>query len=112
LHSGTIYSGDFVSEYTVTRADIINAVYKEIGLSRTESAIIIESILKHITSTLIRGEEVKLSGFGVFDIKVKKSRMGRNPKTGRDVPISARRVLRFRASNILKNRVNEALTKN
>ncbi len=100
-----------MSEYTVTRADIIDAVYKEIGLSRTESALIVETILTHITTTLIKGEEVKLSGFGVFDIRVKQPRMGRNPKTGRDVPISARRVLRFRASNILKNRVNGALTK-
>jgi len=105
------FQGSFVSEYTVTRADIIDAVYKEIGLSRTESAIIIESILKHITTTLIKGEEVKLSGFGVFDVRVKQPRMGRNPKTGREVPISARHVLRFRASNILKGRVNAALTK-
>jgi len=100
-----------VSEYTVTRADLIDAVYKEIGLSRTESSVIIESILNHITGALIRGETVKLSGFGTFDVRHKKSRMGRNPKTGREVPITSRRVLAFRPSNILKNRVNASLTK-
>ena len=101
-----------MSEYTVTRADLIDAVYKEIGLSRTESSVIIESILSHITGALIRGETVKLSGFGTFDVRHKKSRMGRNPKTGREVPITSRRVLAFKPSNILKNRVNSALTKN
>jgi len=101
-----------VSEYTVTRADLIDAVYKEIGLSRTESAVIIESILSHITGALIKGETVKLSGFGTFDVRHKKSRMGRNPKTGREVPITSRRVLGFRPSNILKRRVNASLTKN
>jgi len=100
-----------VSEYTVTRADLIDAVYKEIGLSRTESSVIIESILNHITGALIRGETVKLSGFGTFDVRHKKARMGRNPKTGREVPITSRRVLAFRPSNILKNRVNSSLTK-
>jgi len=101
-----------VSEYTVTRADLIDAVYKEIGLSRTESSVIIESILNHITGALIRGETVKLSGFGTFDVRHKKSRMGRNPKTGREVPITSRSVLAFKPSNILKNRVNSSLTKN
>ncbi len=101
-----------MSEYTVTRADLIDAVYKEIGLSRTESAVIIESILSHITGALIKGETVKLSGFGTFDVRHKKSRMGRNPKTGREVPITSRRVLGFRPSNILKRRVNASLTKN
>jgi integration host factor subunit alpha len=101
-----------VSEYTVTRADLIDAVYKEIGLSRTESSVIIESILNHITGALIRGETVKLSGFGTFDVRHKKSRMGRNPKTGREVPITSRLVLAFRPSTILKKRVNSSLTKN
>lgn len=104
--------GIYVSEYTVTRADLIDAVYKEIGLSRTESSVIIESILNHITGALIRGETVKLSGFGTFDVRHKKSRMGRNPKTGREVPITSRRVLAFRPSTILKKRVNSSLTKN
>ena len=101
-----------MSEYTVTRADLIDAVYKEIGLSRTESAVIIESILDHIIAALMRGETVKLAGFGTFDIRHKKSRMGRNPKTGREIPISSRRVLGFRPSSIFKKRVNSALTKN
>lgn len=101
-----------MSEYTVTRADLVNAVYKEIGLSRTESSVIIESILDHIIAALMRGETVKLSGFGTFDVRHKKSRMGRNPKTGREVPITSRRVLGFRPSSIFKKRVNSALTKN
>lgn len=101
-----------MSEYTVTRADLIDAVYKEIGLSRTESSVIIESILDHIIAALMRGESVKLSGFGTFDVRHKRSRMGRNPKTGREVLITSRRVLGFRPSNIFKKRVNSALTKN
>ena len=101
-----------MSEYTVTRADLIDAVYKEIGLSRTESAALIESILEHISAALLRGETVKLSGFGTFDVRDKKSRMGRNPKTGREVPITSRRVLSFKPSTIFKNRVNSSLTKN
>ena len=100
-----------MSEYTVTRADLIDAVYKEIGLSRTESAVIIESILEHMISALVKGETVKISGFGTFDVRHKNSRMGRNPKTGREVPITSRTVLGFRPSNLLKNRVNSALTK-
>jgi len=101
-----------MSEYTVTRADLIDAVYKEIGLSRTESAVIIESILDHIIAALVKGESVKLTGFGTFDVRHKKARMGRNPKTGREVPITSRTVLSFRPSNLLKQRVNSALTKN
>ena len=101
-----------MNEYTVTRADLIDAVYKEIGLSRTESSIIIESILDHIIAALIKGETVKLAGFGTFDVRHKRSRMGRNPKTGREVPITPRRVLGFRPSSILKQRVNSSLTKN
>ncbi len=101
-----------MSEFTVTRADLIDAVYKEIGLSRTESAVLIESILEHIIEALMRGETVKLAGFGTFEVRHKKPRMGRNPKTGREVPITSRRVLGFRPSSIFKKRVNSALTKN
>jgi integration host factor subunit alpha len=99
-----------VSEFTVTRADISEAIYKEIGLSRTESSILVESILDHIATSLIKGELVKISGFGTFSVRDKKERMGRNPKTGRQVPITSRRVLTFKPSNVLKDRVNSALT--
>jgi len=100
-----------VSEHTVTRADLTEAIYREIGLSRTESAVLVESILGHIVKALSEGETVKLSGFGTFSVRDKKSRMGRNPKTGRAVEITKRRVLVFKPSNVLKERVNSALTK-
>ena len=99
-----------MSEFTVTRADISEAIYKEIGLSRTESSVLIESILDHIADALIKGELVKISGFGTFNVRDKAERMGRNPKTGRQVPITSRRVLTFKPSNVLKDRVNSALT--
>ena len=100
-----------MSEYTVTRADLTEAIYREIGLSRTESAVLVESILEHFVNALARGETVKLSSFGTFSVRDKKERMGRNPKTGREVPITSRRVLVFKPSNVLKQRVNSALTK-
>ncbi len=100
-----------MSEYTVTRADLTEAIYREIGLSRTESAVLVESILDHVVNALVKGETVKLSSFGTFSVRDKKERMGRNPKTGREVPITSRRVLVFKPSNVLKARVNSALTK-
>ena len=99
-----------MSEYTVTRADLTEAIYREIGLSRTESAVLVESILDHIVNALVKGESVKLSGFGTFSVRDKRERMGRNPKTGREVPITKRRVLVFKPSNVLKERVNSSLT--
>ncbi len=100
-----------MSEYTVTRADLTEAIYREIGLSRTESAVLVESILDHMVQALIKGETVKLSKFGTFSVRDKRERMGRNPKTGREVPITKRRVLVFKPSNVLKDRVNSALTR-
>jgi integration host factor subunit alpha len=100
-----------VSEHTVTRADLTEAIYREIGLSRTESAVLVESILDHIVAALVKGETVKLSGFGTFSVRDKRERMGRNPKTGREVPITPRRVLGFKPSQVLKERVNSALTR-
>ncbi len=100
-----------MSEYTVTRADLTEAIYREIGLSRTESAVLVESVLDHIVNALLKGETVKLSGFGTFSVRDKRERMGRNPKTGLEVPISKRRVLVFKPSNVLKERVNTALTR-
>ncbi len=99
-----------MNEYTVTRADLSEAIYKEMGLSRTESSLLVESILDHIVAALVKGEMVKLSGFGTFSVRDKPPRMGRNPKTGREVPITSRRILTFKPSNVLKERVNSALT--
>ena len=94
---------------TVTRADLSEAVYQEVGLSRNESAELVESVLNEISDALVRGEMVKLSSFGSFAVRQKGQRVGRNPKTGEEVPIFPRRVLVFRASHVLKNRIRDAL---
>ena len=91
---------------TVTRSDLAEAVYREIGLSRNESAKIVESVLLLIEDSLVNGETVKLSSFGSFSVKQKTQRIGRNPKTGEEVPILPRKVLTFRASHVLKDLVN------
>ena len=91
---------------TVTRADLCEAVYQKVGLSRTESASLVELVLKEITDCLERGETVKLSSFGSFVVRKKGQRIGRNPKTGKEVPISPRRVMVFKPSAILKQRIN------
>jgi integration host factor subunit alpha len=92
---------------TITRAYLSEAVYQEVGLSRTESAELLEAVLKEISDALARGETVKLSSFGSFSIRQKGHRIGRNPKTGQEVPILPRRVLIFRPSQVLKNRIND-----
>mgnify|MGYP001170050555 CR=1 FL=1 len=94
---------------TVTRAQLSEAVYQEVGLSRNESAELVESVLREMSETLIRGEPVKISSFGSFSVRQKGERIGRNPKTGEEVPIKPRRVLVFRASNVLKTSINEAI---
>lgn len=91
---------------TATRSDLSEAVYREVGLSRNESSEMVETILEHIASAMARGETVKISSFGTFTVRDKGARMGRNPKTGEEVPIPPRRVPVFRASHIMKNRVN------
>ncbi len=91
---------------TVTRADLSEAVYQKVGLSRTESADLVELVLKHICDSLITGETVKLSSFGSFVVREKGERIGRNPKTGVEVPIEPRRVMVFKPSNVLKARIN------
>jgi integration host factor subunit alpha len=91
---------------TITRADLCEAVYQKVGLSRTESAALVELVLKEITDCLERGETVKLSSFGSFVVRKKGQRVGRNPKTGKEVPISPRRVMVFKPSAILKQRIN------
>jgi integration host factor subunit alpha len=94
---------------TVTRADLCEAVYQKVGLSRTESAELVEHVLDEICACIIRGESVKLSSFGSFIVRKKGERVGRNPKTGQEVPISPRRVMVFKPSNVLKQRVNSKL---
>ena len=100
-----------MSAGTVTRADLAEAVYREIGLSRTESSELVESVIDHISGALLRGETVKLAGFGTFSLRDKKERIGRNPKTGEAVPITPRRVLVFKASQVMRERVDSALSK-
>ena len=92
---------------TVTRARLSEAVYREVGLSRDESAKLVASVLEKITQSLSDGVSVKISSFGSFAVRCKAQRVGRNPKTGEEVPISSRRVVVFRASHVLKNRVND-----
>lgn len=99
-----------MAKRTVTRADLAEAVYQEVGLSRNESAELVESILSEISGSLVSGDNVKISSFGSFLVRHKGGRIGRNPKTGEEVPIAPRRVLSFRASQVLKNRINASLT--
>lgn len=95
-----------MSSNTVTRADLSEAVYQEIGLSRAESAGLVEQVLDLISDTLVAGENVKLSSFGSFVLRQKGGRIGRNPKTGEEVPIEPRRVLTFKASQVMRDRIN------
>ncbi|MEH6697890.1 MAG: integration host factor subunit alpha [Brevundimonas sp.] len=93
---------------TLTRADLCDAVHEALGLSRNECATLVERTLGLIVESLERGETVKLSGFGVFQVREKRARMGRNPKTGVPAAINPRRVISFRASQIMKSRVHGA----
>ena len=90
---------------TLTRMDLSESVFREVGLSRNESADLVASVLDHISDALVRGENVKISSFGTFSIRDKSERIGRNPKTGEEVPIKPRRVLTFRPSHLMKERV-------
>jgi integration host factor subunit alpha len=85
--------------------DLTEAVFREVGLSRNDSAMLVDSVLQHISDALVAGEQVKISSFGTFSTRDKNARMGRNPKTGEEVPISPRRVLSFRPSHLMKDRV-------
>lgn len=91
---------------TITRADLAEAVYQRLGLSRGESAELVETVLREISGAIARGETVKLSSFGSFVVRSKGERIGRNPKTGIEVPITPRRVMVFKPSNVLKSRIN------
>src|ERR1700754_965917 len=90
---------------TLTRADLAEAVYRKVGLSRTESAELVETVLDEICEAIVRGETVKVSCFATFHVRSKNERSGRNPETGEKVPILPRRVMTFKASNVLKNRI-------
>lgn len=94
-----------MSEKTLTRMDLSEAVFREVGLSRNESAELVESVLKHMSDALVEGEQVKISSFGTFSTRDKSARVGRNPKTGIEAPIDPRRVLTFRPSHLMKERV-------
>ncbi len=94
-----------MSEKTLTRMDLSEAVFREVGLSRNESADLVELVLKQMSDALAAGDTVKISSFGTFSVRAKSARVGRNPKTGDEVPISPRRVLTFRPSHLLKDRV-------
>ena len=95
-----------MSESTLTRMDLSEAVFREVGLSRNESADLVESVLGHVSDALVAGENVKISSFGTFSVRSKNERIGRNPKTGEEVPIAPRRVLTFRPSHLMKDRVD------
>lgn len=94
-----------MSEKTLTRMDLSEAVFREVGLSRNESADLVEAVLQHVSDALAAGDTVKISSFGTFSVRDKSARVGRNPKTGDEVPISPRRVLTFRPSHLMKERV-------
>ena len=90
---------------TLTRADLADVVHRKLGLSRAESASLVERVLHHMCHSLSEGRNVKISGFGTFVLRDKGQRVGRNPKTGIEVPIAPRRVLTFRASQMLRDRI-------
>jgi len=94
-----------MTDKTLTRMDLADAVHDEVGLSRNESADLVESVLTHMSDALAGGQSVKISSFGTFSIRDKAARIGRNPKTGEEVPITPRRVLSFRPSHLMKDRV-------
>ena len=96
---------------TVTRAHLAEAVYQEVGLSRNESAELVDSVLNEISDALAKGESVKISSFGSFLVRMKGERIGRNPKTGEEVPILPRQVLVFKPSNVLKSKINKSMVR-
>jgi len=98
-----------MSQKTVTRADLAEAVYEAVGLSRTESAELVERVLDLMADALVTGKHVKLSSFGSFQVRSKNERIGRNPKTGEEVPILPRQVLVFKPSNVLKAKINKSM---
>jgi integration host factor subunit alpha len=98
-----------MTDGTLTRADLTDAIHRSLGISRNESADFVERILEEVSASLEKGDTVKISSFGTFTVRSKKQRMGRNPKTGEEVPITPRRVVTFRASHVLKDQINKSL---
>jgi integration host factor subunit alpha len=96
---------------SITRLELSDAVYRKVGLSRAESASLVELVLEEISDCIVRGETVKLSSFGSFVVRHKRQRMGRHPKTGKEAVISPRRMLVFKPSDVLKRRINGVITK-
>ena len=96
---------EIMAAKTLTRMDLSEAVFREVGLSRNESAQLVERVLEMMSDALVDGEQVKISSFGTFSVRSKTARVGRNPKTGEEVPISPRRVMTFRPSHLMKDRV-------
>jgi len=92
---------------TITRADLCNAIVRDVNVSRGDAADLLDQMVEEIVSALERGEAVRLSSFGAFEVRDKGERMGRNPKTGEEVPIESRRVVSFRPSDVLKRNINE-----
>jgi integration host factor subunit alpha len=99
-------NGEQSRSRTLTRVDLAEAVYQRVGLSRKESAALVQTVLTELSDRLVAGESVKLSSFGSFVVRAKGERIGRNPKTGVEVPITQRRVMVFKPSNVLKARIN------
>lgn len=97
-----------MSNRTITRADLSESVYSTVGLSRAESGDLVEAVLDEMSEAILREGALKISSFGSFSVRSKKERVGRNPKTGVEVPITPRKVLVFRASHILKKRMNDS----
>lgn len=94
-----------MSNKTLTRMDLSEAVFREVGLSRNESSDLVERVIELMSDALVDGGQVKISSFGTFSVRAKSERIGRNPKTGEEVPITPRRVLSFRPSHLMKERV-------
>src|ERR1700749_1089659 len=103
--------GSGMTQKTVTRAELAEAVYESVGLSRPESAELVERFLALIGDALVSGQNVKLSSFGSFQVRSKNQRIGRNPKTGEEVPILPRQVLVFKPSNVLKSKINKSMVR-
>ncbi len=104
----TVSSAEQPQAGTLTRADLAEALHKQVGLSRAESSGVVEQVLRHMCEALSHGDNVKISGFGTFMLRDKGERVGRNPKTGEEVPIAPRRVLTFRASQMMRERIVSA----
>jgi integration host factor subunit alpha len=102
-----ISNNDMNANGTLTRADLADVVHRRLGLSRAESAGLVERVLHHMCQALSEGQNVKVSGFGTFILRDKGQRIGRNPKTGVEVPIAPRRVMTFRASQIMRDRISK-----